>query len=224
MVLNKADLADEEVTLSWIRYFKRRNVKVVATDTLRRSGFKKLYSAIQAANKKSTVKPTRCMIVGIPNVGKSSLINQLVGKKKLKATNTPGETRKKAWQKANKSLELLDTPGVLQPKFKDVIIGTKLAILGSIKSELLDFEQLALVLIKYLSKRYPNRLKIKYEVDPNLPPMEVLEKIAQYRGFLISGGNLNIDRSARTFINEFRRGAIGRLSLEEPKGEKDFWL
>ena len=127
------------------------------------------------------------------------------------------------WLKVDDSLELLDTPGILWPKFEDKAAGIKLAILGSIKQELLDFEKLSLILIKYLLVNYPQALKDRYGVDSNTPA-EILEKIAQNRGFLVEGGVFDIDRSAKTLINEFRQGKLGKISLEKPEEKEGFWL
>ncbi|HHY71555.1 MAG TPA: ribosome biogenesis GTPase YlqF [Thermoanaerobacterales bacterium] len=223
MVLNKADLADKKITDLWIKYFKKQGVRVIAVDTLRKSGFKKLYNLIRSANKKTMISPIRCMVIGVPNVGKSSLINQMAGRKSVRTADTPGITRSKMWLKVDSILELLDTPGILWPKFEDRAVGIKLAILGSIKPELLNFEQLSVALLKYLSVKYPHSLKARYNVDPDMSPMGILEKIAQHRGFLAAGGNLNIDRSAKTLIHEFRQGVLGGVSLEKPEEKGGFW-
>lgn len=222
-VLNKADLADKGVTESWIKFFKEQGFQAVAVDALRKSGFKRLFSLIESAKKKTILAPKRCMIIGIPNVGKSSLINQMARRKSAKTGDKPGVTRSKMWLKVSDRLELLDTPGILWPKFDDKAVGIKLALLGSIKEELLDLQQLAVILIKYLSIYYPDRLKLRYDVDASIPPMEVLEKIAQSRGFLQSGGTYDIERSVKTLLNEFRQGKLGPLSLEMPEEKEGFW-
>ena len=162
------------------------------------------------------------MVIGVPNVGKSSLINQMAGRKSARTADTPGVTRSKMWLKVDERLELLDTPGILWPKFEDRATGIKLAILGSIKQELLNLEQLALILLKYLSVNYPQSLKSRYKVDLDIPPVEILEKIAQNRGFLVGGGALDTDRSAKTLINEFRQGILGGISLEKPEEKGGF--
>lgn len=223
MVLNKADLADKQVTDLWIKYFENQGTPAIAVDTIRKSGFKKLYNLVKNAKKRTMLSPMRCMVIGVPNVGKSSLINQLAGRKGAKTADTPGVTRSKMWLKVNDRLELLDTPGVLWPKFEDRATGIKLAVLGSIKQELLNLEQLSLALIKYLSVNYPQSIKTRYKVDIDIPPTEVLERIAKNRGFLMAGGTLDIDRSAKTLINEFRQGILGGISLEKPGEKGGFW-
>jgi ribosome biogenesis GTPase A len=223
MVINKADLADKKITDLWIKYFEYKGIRAIAVDTLRKTGFKQLYDLMRRAKKKTLLKATRCMIIGVPNVGKSSLINQIVGRKSAKTADTPGVTRSKMWLKVDNNLELLDTPGILWPKFEERATGIKLAILGSIKQELLNFEQLSLVLIKYLSANYPRSIQVRYKVPPHMPPMEILEEIAQNRGFLVGGGVFDIDRSAKTLINEFRQGKLGEISLESPEEKGGLW-
>ena len=223
MVINKADLADKKITDLWIKHFEHQGTPAVAVDTLRKTGFKQLYDLIRRAKKKTLLKATRCIVIGVPNVGKSSLINQMVGRKSAKTADTPGVTRSKMWLKVDNSLELLDTPGILWPKFEERATGIKLAILGSIKQELLNFEQLSLALIKYLSSNYPRSIQSRYKVCPYIPPTEILEKIAQNRGFLVAGGAFDIDRSAKTVINEFRQGKLGGISLERPDEKGGLW-
>jgi ribosome biogenesis GTPase A len=223
MVINKADLADKKITDLWIKYFEYKGIRAIAVDTLRKTGFKQLYDLIRRIKKKTLLNATRCMIIGVPNVGKSSLINQMVGRKSAKTADTPGVTRSKMWLKVDNNLEFLDTPGILWPKFEERATGIKLAILGSIKQELLNFEQLSLALIKYLSSNYPRSIQVRYKVPPNIPPMEILERIAQNRGFLMVGGAFDIDRSAKTLINEFRQGKLGGISLESPKEKEGLW-
>ena len=222
MVLNKADLADKKVTDLWIKHFEKQGTSAIAVDTLRKSGLKKLFSLTRSRKKRTMLSPIRCMVIGVPNVGKSSLINQMAGRKSARTADTPGVTRSKMWLKVDERLELLDTPGILWPKFEDRATGIKLAILGSIKQELLNLEQLALILLKYLSVNYPQSLKSRYKVDLDIPPVEILEKIAQNRGFLVGGGALDTDRSAKTLINEFRQGILGGISLEKPEEKGGF--
>lgn len=222
-VLNKADLADKEITDLWINFFKQQGINAIAVDTLRKSGFKRLFSLINHIKKRTILGPKRCMIIGVPNVGKSSLMNQMARRKSAKTADVPGVTRSKMWLKVSDSLELLDTPGILWPKFEDKSVGVKLAILGSIKEELLDSQQLAIILIKYLSIYYPERLKSRYNVETNISPVQFLEKIAQSRGFLLGGGTLDIERSAKTLVSEFRQGKVGAISLERPEEKEGFW-
>lgn len=222
-VLNKADLADREVTEAWIKAFKEQGIRAVAVDSLRKSGFKQLFALINSTKKRTLLKAKRCMIVGIPNVGKSSLMNQLAGRKSAKTGDIPGVTRNKMWLKVSDNLELLDTPGILWPKFEDKSVGLKLAVLGSIKEELLDLQQLATILINFLAAYYPDKLKARYDVDSQTPPLGVLEKIAQNRGFLLAGGTPDVERSAKTLVSEFRQGKLGAISLEWPDEKEGFW-
>ena len=159
----------------------------------------------------------------VPNVGKSSLINQMARRKGAKTSDTPGVTKNKMWLKADKRLELLDTPGILWPKFECKAAGIKLALLGCIKQELVNIEQLSLFLIRFLSKTYPKSLESRYKVDLEQDPIVILESVAKNRGFLASGGVLNLERSAETIINEFRQGRLGGISLEKPKDKGGFW-
>lgn len=222
-VLNKADLADKEVTELWINFFESQGRRVVAVDALRKSGFKKLFSLIDNTKKRTMLGPKRCMIIGVPNVGKSSLMNQMARRKSARTADVPGTTRSKMWLKVSHRLELLDTPGVLWPKFEDKAVGIKLALLGCIKEELLDLHRLAFILIEFLSIYYPDNLKSRYDVDINIPPEKILEKIAQSRGFLLSGGTYDIERSVKTLISEFRQGKLGAISLERPEEKEGFW-
>jgi len=164
------------------------------------------------------------MIIGVPNVGKSSLMNQMAGRKSARTADVPGVTRSKMWLKVSDNLELLDTPGILWPKFEDKAVGIKLAMLGSIKEDLLDLQQLSFILIKFLSIYYPERLKSRYNLNTNIPPLQALEKIAASRGFFLEGGILDIERSAKTIITEFRQGKIGAISLERPEEKEGFWI
>jgi ribosome biogenesis GTPase A len=223
MLLTKSDLADKTITDMWIDYFKKKGIKAIAIDAIRKTGFKKLYSLIQGSKKKTLLSSTRCMVIGVPNVGKSSLLNQMAGRKSAKVANTPGVTRSKMWLKVDRNLELLDTPGILWPKFEDKATGIKLAILGSIKEELLNIEQLSIILLQFLSSNYPENLINRYKVNLEMTPYEMLERISQNRQFLISGGELDLERSAKTVISEFRRGLLGAVSLEKPEEKEGFW-
>lgn len=223
MILSKADLADKEITDLWIKYFKEQGIRAIAVDMLRKSGFKKLQGVIRNFKKKTILRATRCMVIGAPNVGKSSLINQMAGRKSARIANTPGVTRSKMWLKVDEGLELLDTPGILWPKFEDKATGIKLALLGCIKQEILNFEQLSAILLEYLLKHYPQNLESRYKIGSDLASTEILEQIAQNRGFLVSGGVLDLERSAKTLITEFRQGILGKISLEKPEEKGGLW-
>lgn len=223
-VLNKADLGDKKITDLWLDKFEEEGKRAIAVDTLSRRGFNKLLDLImQTPSKKKKMRATRCMVIGVPNVGKSSIINQMARRKSAKTADVPGVTRSKMWLKVSNKLELLDTPGILWPKFEDKSIGIKLALLGCIKPELLNMEKLSLILIRFLSKAYPDALISRYKTDIASQPMDTLEQIARNRGFLISGGTLDIERSANTLLSEFRQGKLGGISLEKPDDKAGFW-
>jgi len=160
------------------------------------------------------------MIVGIPNVGKSTLINQISGRKGAKAENRPGVTRGKQWVTVDSSLLLLDTPGILWPKFEDPNVGLMLAYTGAVKEDIIDIEELSCRLIRLLWERYPQALKDRYgiEAEADTPGYELLEKAGRKRGFLISGGEINTERMAKVLLDEYRSGKLGRFTLEEPEG------
>ena len=167
-------------------------------------------------------RAVRLMVVGIPNVGKSTLINQISGRKGAKAENRPGVTRGKQWVTVDSTLQLLDTPGILWPKFDDPEVGMMLAYTGAIKDDILDIEELACRLIKLLHIRYPQALKERYGIDTqeDLQGYELLELAGRKRGFLVSGGEINTERMAKVLVEEYRSGKLGRFTLEEP-GEKE---
>lgn len=238
VLLNKCDAADETVTSMWIDYYKRNKVSVLATDC--RSGknvnkfvpiLKELLSEqIERWNMKGmTGRPIRIMIVGIPNVGKSSFINKLAGAKLAKVEDRPGVTRGKQWVSlGGGEIELLDMPGVLWPKFEDKDIGERLAFTGAVKDDVLDIEYLASRLLQLLLERYPDSIVSRYGISLSSLPSdeddltgcavgyELLQRIGKKRGFLISGGEINTERAAITVVDEFRSGKIGRFTLERP--------
>lgn len=224
VALNKADLADESVTKLWIKGFADKGIKAVEVDTIRRQGLSQLMTLIKAISTKPLRRPVRCMVLGVTNVGKSSIINQIARRKGAKTGNKPGVTRGKMWLKVDQKLELLDTPGILWPKLEKKTTGIKLALLGAIKDELLDLGELALKLIYFLQIKYPSYLVSRYKVVlDDISPMEVLEQLSKNRGFLLSGGTPDIKRGAITLITEFRQGKLGRISLENPEDPEDIW-
>ncbi|MDO5125323.1 MAG: ribosome biogenesis GTPase YlqF [Ruminococcus sp.] len=241
ILLNKADSADETVTSMWIDFFKRHGVTALATDC--RSG--KNVNKFQALLKEMLAdkiaewdakgmkgRPIRIMIVGIPNVGKSSFINRLAGSKRAKVEDRPGVTRGKQWVNLESDLELLDMPGVLWPKFEDKIVGERLAFTGAVKDDIMDMEYLACRFLEFLNANYPELITKRYGVTTDdIPPnddetmgcvqgFEILERIGRKRGFLVSGGEINTERAAITVLDEFRSGTIGKLSLEKPNDRK----
>ncbi|MGI6730862.1 MAG: ribosome biogenesis GTPase YlqF [Anaerovoracaceae bacterium] len=221
IVLNKSDLADENINHHWIKYFKKKGHDALQMNCMTGHGVQQLLALLSSIHEKINKdrirkKPLRMMIVGVPNVGKSSLINRLTGKKSTKTGNKPGVTRGKQWLNLERDMQLLDTPGILWPKFEDPKAGLNLAFCGSIKDEILDIATLALELIKVLQKDYPEALKERYKLeDLGETPLETMELIAQKRGFIQSGKRIDYDRTATTLLDEFRAGIIGRITLEK---------
>ncbi|SEK64661.1 ribosome biogenesis GTPase YlqF [Ruminococcus albus] len=239
VLLNKADSADPNVTSMWIEYYKQQGVAALATDCRSGRNVNKFYPMLKELlseqiekwdTRGMTGRPIRMMIVGIPNVGKSSFINRLAGAKLAKVEDRPGVTRGKQWVALDEGFELLDMPGVLWPKFDDKLVGERLAFTGAVKDVILDVEYLACRLLEYLSEDYPELLTERYGISlEDLPePMddmqgcvkgyELLERVGKKRGFLVSGGDINTERAANTVLDEFRGGKLGRLSLEKPRG------
>ncbi len=225
LVFNKCDLADPEVTNRWQAAFRREDFRSCAVESLTGRGMKELFIMLTALEDRrrraapgsaKARKPLRLMIVGVPNVGKSSLINRLTGKKSTRTGNKPGVTRGKQWLTLKNGMQLLDTPGILQPKLASPEVGEHLAFCGSIRDEILDLDTLGLDLIRLLSDRYPDLLKARYGLD-EVPEdgLEAMEAICRKRGFIMPGKRLDYTRCARTVIDEFREGKIGRISLEE---------
>ena len=227
IALNKTDMADNAKTELWMQKLKNSGLPVCKVDCATGKGVKQLISMIQVAAKPVLEKwlkkgvrnrPVRVMIVGIPNVGKSTLINRLVGKNKVVAADKPGVTRGQQWITIAKGLELLDTPGVLWPKFEDPEVGFCLAVTGAIKEDVFDREQATELLIERLMNRYPEDLKSKYAVQFEISDdvRAVLAKIATSRGCIKAGGVLDLDRVIQTVLRDFRSGRLGRFTLDEP--------
>ena len=227
IALNKTDMADNTKTELWMQKLKNSGLPVCKIDCATGKGVKQLISMIQVAAKpvldkwlKKGVRnrSVRVMIVGIPNVGKSTLINRLVGKNKVVAADKPGVTRGQQWITIAKGLELLDTPGVLWPKFEDPEVGFCLAATGAIKEDVFDREQATELLIERLIQRYPEELKSKYAVEfENSDDVRaVISKIATSRGCIKAGGVLDLDRVIQTVLRDFRSGRLGRFTLDEP--------
>lgn len=240
IILNKSDAADEAVTARWLDFFKRRGVSAIAADCKSGRGVNRFIPALKELLKDKIDKwqssgmvgrPIRIMIVGIPNVGKSSFINRLSGKRSAKVEDRPGVTRGKQWVSLSQGLELLDMPGVLWPKFDDKQVGENLAFTGAIKDNIMDIEYLACRLLQLLYNDYSDRIIERYgieldgiEQDLNSlsdlsEGFEILNRIGKKRGFLISGGEVNTERAAITVVDEFRAGKLGRISLEKPESE-----
>lgn len=227
ILLNKADLADPVITEQWSRYFVSKGFKVIAIDSQTGKGTEKIASlAKELANdlleklKAKGMKPRaiRALILGIPNVGKSTLINRLAKRKIAKTGDRPGITKKQQWIKVGTDLELLDTPGILWPKFEDQVVGFRLAATGAIKDEILDFQDVAVFLLKYLKEVYPKQLVDRYKLEEiNEDVIELFDAIGKNRGFLMSGGYIDYDKTAEVILREFRSCKIGRITLEKPE-------
>ncbi len=229
-LLNKCDMADPNVTGQWVSSYAGQGIRALPLDCKNGRGIPAIYSSIREIlgekiaswEKKGMVgRPIRVMVVGVPNVGKSSLINRLVktgGKAEVR--DLPGVTRQNHWFTVGKGFELLDTPGVLWPKFEDPVVGEHLAFTGAVKDEVVDVEGLAARLLELLMELYPGAVNMRYkmDIDPsaNLPGHEILERIGRRRGMLISGGEIDTERAANAVLDEYRGGVLGRITLERP--------
>ena len=227
VALNRVDQADPEATRRWAAWFRSKGYAVLECDAKSGSGTKQFAAAVRslladklrAYAEKGQNRVVRVMILGVPNVGKSTFINRIAGRKTAKTEDRPGVTRAKQWVPIDRGLELLDTPGILWPKFEDETTGIHLAFTGAVKDEIMDLETLACHLIEILAKRYPQALleRFKVEVDPEQPGWELLEQCGRKRGFLISGGEVDTERMARILLDEYRSGKLGRITFESPQ-------
>ena len=230
VILNRADLADPAVTARWRNYFRSRGLAVLETDARSGKGVGQFSGAVRGILKEKLAaleargqgsRPLRIMILGIPNVGKSTLINKVAGRKAAIAGDRPGVTRGKQWISIDKGLELLDTPGILWPKFDSQEVGEALALTRAIKADVLDKETLAANFMLRLRALYPGVIEARYKFapDPEKNGFELLEDAGRKRGFLVSGGEVDIERMANTLLSEYHEGKLGRLSLEAPPEE-----
>ncbi len=231
VLLNKCDVADEKATQMWINYFRKLNITAISVDCKSGKGLKNFLPTLKTKVLKDlmdkrqshgmTGAPIRLMIVGIPNVGKSSFINKMAGSKRAKVEDRPGVTRTKQWVKIENNVELLDMPGVLWPKFEDQQAALRLAFTGAISDDILDVETLAMKLLSFLAENYPSSLKERYKIefDENTSGLELLEKVGKKRGMMISGGEINTERAAITVLDEYRSGKLGKITLELPSEE-----
>ena len=232
ILLNKMDAADPQATDRWIQYYRRKGVTAFACDCRSGRNLQKFLPAlreelaplIERRNSRGmTGRALRVMVVGIPNVGKSSFINKMAGSKRAKVEDRPGVTREKQWVNISSDLELLDMPGVLWPKFEDPKVGERLAFTGAVKDDVVDIELLAMRLLGYLRKEYPASLEERYKITPEdcegLDDYDLLQLVGRKRGMLISGGEINTERAAITVLDEFRGGKLGRITLELPPEE-----
>ena len=226
ILLNKSDLAEERMNDVWAAYFKEKGYSVVKLNAKKGGGIKSIQGVIQEACKEKIERdrkrgilnrPVRAMVVGIPNVGKSTFINALAGKACAKTGNKPGVTKGKQWIRLNKNVELLDTPGILWPKFEDQTVGLRLAWIGSIKDEILNTEELAAELTGFLVNSYTDVLKEKYEIEESADGFENLRGIAESRHCLVKGNELDTEKAAKLLLDDFRNGRLGRITLETPE-------
>ena len=230
ILLNKADLADQAVNEAWIAYFQKLGYTVVQINSKSGAGIKSISQKVQEACKEKIERdrrrgiknrPIRAMVAGIPNVGKSTFINAYAGKNCAKTGNKPGVTKGKQWIRMGKGLELLDTPGILWPKFEDQNVGLRLAMIGSINENILNIEELSLLAIDFLRENYPGLITKQYEVSEEAEkPLAILEQIADRRKCLAKGGEYDYAKAASMFMDDFRNGRIGRFSLEKPAEEE----
>ena len=228
ILLNKADLADEARNDEWTAYFRSQGYSAVKVNSKNGGGIKSIQSVIQEACREKTERdrkrgilnrPVRAMVVGIPNVGKSTFINALAGRACAKTGNKPGVTKGKQWIRLNKNVELLDTPGILWPKFEDQSVGLKLAFIGSIKDEILQTEELAAELVAHLRESYPGVIREKYGLPEGSEDdaYGCLREIAGSRHCLVRGSELDTEKAAALLLDDFRNGRLGRITLEGPQ-------
>ena len=240
MILNRIDLADPNKTAVWAKHFRDQGMAVIQTDSRAGTGTQAFSNAVRTLladkieqwNEKGLVgKAVRVMVVGIPNVGKSTFINRILGRKSAKAADRPGVTRGSQWFRVDSGIDLLDTPGILWPKFDDPEVGKRLAFTGAIKDDVLDIEELACYLMEYLGRHYTSVLEERYKIvdrySVSIPEeecdflgYELLQQAGKRRGFLLRGGEIDTERMARILLDEFRGGVLGRITLEMPAAEE----
>lgn len=226
ILLNKSDLADDRQTENWVDFFKKKGYSVVKVNSRKGGGIKSIQGVIQEACKEKIERdrkrgilnrPVRAMVVGIPNVGKSTFINSFAGKNCTKTGNKPGVTKGKQWIRMNKSLELLDTPGILWPKFDDQKVGMRLAMIGSMNDEIIHLDELAYELIKYVNEFYPGLLEKRYDITVKDDAYDTLKDICISRRCFLKGEELDIMKASSMVIEDFRSGRLGRITLETPQ-------
>ena len=228
IIMNKSDLSDEAINREWTDYFKKQGFYVTGLDSRTKTGMKEVTNIVMEScrekierDKKRGIvnRPIRAMVVGIPNVGKSTFINSYAGRACAKTGNRPGVTKGKQWIRLNKNLELLDTPGILWPKFEDQTVGLHLALIGSINDEILNIEELSLSLIEILTERYPGVLSEIYQIEETEEAAALQKRISESRKFVVKGGEPDYKRAASLLLDDFRGKKLGRISLERPKGD-----
>lgn len=225
ILLNKSDLADSRFNKQWMSFFQEKGFHVIEVNSRSGAGIKSIHGVVQEACKEKIERdrkrgiinrPVRAMVVGIPNVGKSTFINSFAGKACTKTGNKPGVTKGKQWIRLNKSLELLDTPGILWPKFEDQKVGLRLALIGSMNDEVLHVDELAYELIAFLTQRYPGIIKERYGVEEAGDKYQILQEIAKARNCFLKGGELDIMKASNLLIDDYRGGKLGKITLETP--------
>lgn len=234
LLLNKADLADPRITQQWLQFYEKQGIKAIAIDAQSGQGLRGIITSCELLVKEKFdkmkakgVKPRaiRALIVGIPNVGKSTLINKLAKKNIAKTGDRPGVTQAQQWIKVGKEMELLDTPGILWPKFEDQLVGLRLATTGAIKDAIINLQEVMVYAIKYLREYYPNELKERYDFDDETLFSEdvvpIFDHIGKKRGFLMPGGFVDYDKTSELFLRELRAGKLGRLSFENPSMQEE---
>ena len=226
ILLNKSDLAEDRQNDLWAEYFKGKGYSVVKVNSKKGGGIKSIQGVIQEACREKIERdrkrgilnrPVRAMVVGIPNVGKSTFINALAGKACAKTGNKPGVTKGKQWIRLNKNVELLDTPGILWPKFEDQSVGLKLAMIGSIKDEILNTEELAGEIIRFMTEHYQSTLSEKYDIEETSDVYACLSRIAESKHCLLRGSELDTAKAAMMVVDDFRNGGLGKITLEFPE-------
>ena len=224
VLLNKSDLADETDNNKWIQYFKDKGIIALKINSKNKQGIKEINNAVQIACKEKIERdkkrgiinrPVRAMVVGIPNVGKSTFINAYAGRAAAKTGNKPWVTKGKQWIKLNKSLELLDTPGILWPKFDDQTIGMHLAFIGSINDNILDVTELAYQLVKLLATTYPKVVVERYKIEGHEDPLQVMYQVAEVRGCKLKGNQPDLEKTSKIIMDDFRAGKLGRITLDK---------
>ena len=226
VIFSKSDLADKKVTEEWTRYYEDKGIRVLSIDSRNRNETKKLTPLVREVCKDKierdrqrgiiAVRPIKAMVCGIPNVGKSTFINSFVGKSTAKTGNKPGVTRGNQWIRLSKDINMLDTPGILWPKFEDVNVGYKIACIGSLNDNNLEITDIAVYLMDYIKDNYCNTLALRYNIEESDDSMTDIQNIAVSKGLLLKGGEPDIDRTAKLVIDDLRAGRIGRFSLERP--------
>jgi len=224
VLLNKSDLADETDNNKWIQYFKDKGIIALKINSKNKQGIKEINNAVQIACKEKIERdkkrgiincPVRAMVVGIPNVGKSTFINAYAGRAAAKTGNKPGVTKGKQWIKLNKNLELLDTPGILWPKFDNQTIGMHLAFIGSINDNILDVTELAYQLVKLLATTYPKVVVERYKIEGHEDPLKVMYQVAEVRGCKLKGNQPDLEKTSKIIMDDFRAGKLGRITLDK---------